>query len=107
MLVVTDLQPTASWSELRTHGAVVVLGGPATRAEPPNFDQAGVSDVVAEAVYPWNLAGCRAGHAPVAGSRFTFGGLSDAAFRMIPLIEEGSRGPAASPAPGRGRPRCR
>jgi len=42
-------------------------------------------------VYTWNLAGYRAGHAPVAGARFTFGGLSDAAFRMIPLIEEGSR----------------
>jgi hypothetical protein len=42
-------------------------------------------------VYTWNLAGYRAGHAPVAGNRHTFGGLSDAAFAMIPLVESGSR----------------
>ncbi|MEU5718166.1 TROVE domain-containing protein [Streptomyces sp. NPDC020403] len=41
-------------------------------------------------VYTWNLAGYRVGHAP-AGSenRHTFGGLSDAAFRMVPLLEAG------------------
>ncbi|MCX4385681.1 TROVE domain-containing protein [Micromonospora peucetia] len=43
-------------------------------------------------VYTWNLAGYRVGHAPTAGNRHTFGGLSDAAFAMIPLIEAGSRG---------------
>ncbi|MFV2113218.1 TROVE domain-containing protein [Micromonospora sp. LOL_025] len=42
-------------------------------------------------VYTWNLAGYRVGHAPAAGNRHTFGGLSDAAFAMIPLIEAGSR----------------
>lgn len=41
-------------------------------------------------VYTWNLAGYRAGHGP-AGSRnrHTFGGLTDAAFRMVPLLEAG------------------
>jgi hypothetical protein len=39
-------------------------------------------------VYTWNLAGYRAGHGPSGtGSRHTFGGLSDAAFRMVPLLE--------------------
>ncbi|MPY60033.1 TROVE domain-containing protein [Streptomyces spongiae] len=39
-------------------------------------------------VYTWNLAGYRAGHGPSgAGNRHTFGGLSDAAFRMVPLLE--------------------
>jgi hypothetical protein len=42
-------------------------------------------------VYTWNLAGYRAGHAPATGTRYTFGGLSDAAFSMIPLIEAGTR----------------
>ncbi|GAB3137781.1 TROVE domain-containing protein [Micromonospora sonneratiae] len=42
-------------------------------------------------VYTWNLAGYRVGHTPTTGNRHTFGGLSDAAFRMIPLIEAGSR----------------
>lgn len=40
-------------------------------------------------VYTWNLAGYRLGHTPVAGNRHTFGGLTDAAFSMIPLIESG------------------
>ncbi|MFJ3445071.1 TROVE domain-containing protein [Streptomyces sp. NPDC086081] len=39
-------------------------------------------------VYTWNLAGYRAGHGPSGtGNRHTFAGLSDAAFRMVPLIE--------------------
>jgi hypothetical protein len=41
-------------------------------------------------VYTWNLAGYRVGHTPTTGNRHTFGGLSDAAFAMIPLIEAGS-----------------
>lgn len=41
-------------------------------------------------VYTWNLAGYRSGHAPSgSGTRHTFGGLTDAAFRMIPLLERG------------------
>ncbi|GAA1397512.1 TROVE domain-containing protein [Catellatospora coxensis] len=40
-------------------------------------------------VYTWNLAGHRLGHTPVAGRRHTFGGLTDAAFSMIGLIESG------------------
>ncbi|MEV0456248.1 TROVE domain-containing protein [Catellatospora methionotrophica] len=40
-------------------------------------------------VYTWNLAGYRLGHTPVAGNWHTFGGLSDAAFAMIPLVEAG------------------
>ncbi|MFJ8062356.1 TROVE domain-containing protein [Streptomyces sp. NPDC096142] len=39
-------------------------------------------------VYTWNLAGYRAGQGPSGrGNRHTFGGLSDAAFRMVPLLE--------------------
>ncbi|GGT78517.1 TROVE domain-containing protein [Streptomyces coeruleorubidus] len=39
-------------------------------------------------VYTWNLAGYRAGHSPSGtGNRHTFGGLTDTAFRMVPLIE--------------------
>jgi len=41
-------------------------------------------------VYTWNLAGHRAGHGPSGTAhRHTFGGLSDAAFRMVPLLEAG------------------
>ncbi|MER7055812.1 MULTISPECIES: TROVE domain-containing protein [unclassified Streptomyces] len=39
-------------------------------------------------VYTWNLAGHRAGHGPSGKAcRHTFGGLTDAAFRMVPLLE--------------------
>ncbi|GAA1259165.1 TROVE domain-containing protein [Kitasatospora nipponensis] len=40
-------------------------------------------------VYTWNLAGYAAGHTPAGPHRHTFGGLSDAAFRLIPLLESG------------------
>jgi hypothetical protein len=44
-------------------------------------------------VYTWNLEGYRAGHGPSGtGNRHTFGGLSDAAFRMVPLLESGRDG---------------
>lgn len=41
-------------------------------------------------MYTWNLAGYRMGHAPSGvANRHTFGGLTDAAFRMVPLLEAG------------------
>lgn len=41
-------------------------------------------------VYIWNLDGYQVGHAPSGGgNRHTFGGLSDAAFRMVPWLEAG------------------
>lgn len=41
-------------------------------------------------MFTWNLAGYRFGHAPSgSGNRHTFGGLTDQAFRMIPLLEAG------------------
>ncbi|MFE7115584.1 TROVE domain-containing protein [Streptomyces sp. NPDC057654] len=41
-------------------------------------------------VYTWNLAGYRTGHGPSGSAlRHTFGGLNDAAFRMVPLLEAG------------------
>ncbi|MDQ2846833.1 MAG: TROVE domain-containing protein [Actinomycetota bacterium] len=44
-------------------------------------------------VYTWNLAGYRYGHAPSGGAlRHVFGGLTDAGFGMIPLLEAGRDG---------------
>lgn len=40
-------------------------------------------------IYTWNLAGYRAGHTPDQPGRYTFGGLSDGAFALVPLIEAG------------------
>ncbi|MFF8271755.1 TROVE domain-containing protein [Streptomyces sp. NPDC016562] len=40
-------------------------------------------------VYTWNLAGYQPAHIPSGPHRHTFGGLTDAAFRMVGLIEDG------------------
>lgn len=41
-------------------------------------------------VYTWNLAGYRLGHGPSGlGTRHVFGGLTDRAFRLVPLLEAG------------------
>lgn len=39
--------------------------------------------------FTWNLAGYEAAHAASGPARFTFGGLTDRGFQMIPLIEKG------------------
>ncbi|MFC9177191.1 TROVE domain-containing protein [Streptomyces sp. NPDC057107] len=67
VLIVTDEQASSTFR------------GDATRSVPDTVP-----------VYTWNLAGYRLGHAPSGdGNRHTFGGLSDAAFRMVPLLEAG------------------
>jgi hypothetical protein len=59
-------------------------------------EQAGYGDVgsvvpASIPLYTWNLAGYQYGHAPSGGrNRHTFGGLTDQAFRMIPLLEAGT-----------------
>ena len=49
----------------------------------------GVPDADIKApIYTFNLAGYKMGHLPSDGTRFTFGGLTDAAFELIPLLEQ-------------------
>lgn len=43
-------------------------------------------------MYTWNLVGYRHGHGPGQTNRHTFAGLSDQAFRMVPLLEAGRAG---------------
>lgn len=43
-------------------------------------------------VYTWNLAGYKYGHSADTKNRYTFGGLTDAAFRTVELIERGVDG---------------
>ncbi|GAB3872864.1 TROVE domain-containing protein [Dactylosporangium cerinum] len=42
-------------------------------------------------LFTWNLAGYRMGHTPQVRNRWTFGGLTDAGFGMIGLLEAGDR----------------
>lgn len=75
----------------RNHDRVVIVtdeqvwagyyGEKPTKAVPPEIP-----------VYTWNLAGYEYAHGPDGPNRHTFGGLSDAAFAMIPLIEAGRIG---------------
>ena len=43
-------------------------------------------------LYTWNLVGYGAGHGESGPNRHTFAGLTDAAFRMVPLLERGANG---------------
>jgi hypothetical protein len=69
----------------RAHDRVVILTD-----EQAHYS--GAHDVTASVprqvpVYTWNLAGYRFGHAAGAPNRHTFGGLTDASFSLIPLME--------------------
>lgn len=50
-----------------------------------------VFDNIPESVptFTWNLAGYRTGHSEIKVNRYTFGGLTDKGFQMIPLLEAG------------------
>ncbi|MFF7690424.1 TROVE domain-containing protein [Streptomyces syringium] len=79
VVVVTDEQTRPGWlpSNCANHG-----GLPETR-----IDDLIPGDVP---VYMWNMAGYRPGAMPSgSGNRHALGGLTDAAFRMIPLLEAG------------------
>ena len=67
------------------HDRVVILTD--EQAAGRDVHQAVPADVP---LYTWNLAGYQHGHTPSGGgNRHTFGGLTDQAFRMIPLLESG------------------
>ncbi len=74
VLIVTDEQSAPDVTGRRSGGRDGV---------PPDPVPAGVP------VYTWNLAGYRPAHGPTGPDRHTFGGLTDAAFRMVGLIEAG------------------
>ncbi|MFF1904312.1 TROVE domain-containing protein [Kitasatospora sp. NPDC058218] len=88
-----NLGGTATAEAVRTHyrghDRVVVVTDEQTGPGHWNGDAlAAVPDRVP--VYTWNLAGYAAGHGPSGSAhRHTFGGLSDAAFRLIPMLESG------------------
>jgi len=74
----------------RSHDRVVILTD-----EQAHYS--GAYDVTASVprqvpAYTWNLAGYRFGHAAGAANRHTFGGLTDASFSLIPLMERGVNG---------------
>lgn len=80
---------TATAQALRTHfnghTRVVVLTDEQAFRDAVGVDRSVPSNVP---MYTWNLAGYAVGHTPSgADNRHTFGGLTDQAFKMIPLLE--------------------
>ncbi|MET9429683.1 TROVE domain-containing protein [Streptomyces sp. NPDC003036] len=71
----------------RQHDRVLIVTDEQTAA----YDPGGPTEAVPAGipVYTWNLAGYRPAHGPTGPHRHTFGGLTDAAFRMVGLIEAG------------------
>ncbi|MFD4830162.1 TROVE domain-containing protein [Streptomyces uncialis] len=79
IIIVTDEQTRPGWLPSNMHGH----GG---------MRETQIDDLVPETVpvYMWNLAGYKPGAMPSGSAqRHTFGGLTDAAFRMVPLLERG------------------
>jgi hypothetical protein len=73
--------------EFKGHDRVVIVTDEQVGFDPVEVDR---SVPQSTPMYTWNLAGYQAGHAPSGrGQRHTFGGLTDQAFRMIPLLEAG------------------
>ncbi|MFH9574165.1 TROVE domain-containing protein [Streptomyces sp. NPDC017454] len=73
--------------EFHRHDRVVIVTD-----EQAGHDHVEVDQAIPQTtpLYTWNLAGYQAGHAPSgSGQRHTFGGLTDQAFRMVPLLEAG------------------
>lgn len=95
----TDI-PTAVRTHLAGHDRIIVVTDEQTRAGylPSNMHFYGgaretlIDDLVPAHVplYMWNMAGYKYGATPAGKSnRHTLGGLTDAAFRLIPLLEAG------------------
>ncbi|MFF1396715.1 TROVE domain-containing protein [Streptomyces sp. NPDC058287] len=95
----TDI-PTAVKKHFTRHDRVVVVTDEQTRPGwfPSNArDYGGMAETEIDAlvprdvpVYMWNMAGYKVGATPSGGAnRHAFGGLTDQAFRLIPLIERG------------------
>lgn len=79
-------------ANFRRHDRVVIVSDEQAWIGPRGADPlAAVPETVPS--YTWNLAGYRYGHGPSGErNRHAFGGLTDQAFRMIPLIESGRDG---------------
>lgn len=103
MLQGTDI-PSAVKRHYNDHDRVIVITDEQTR--PGYFPSngggyyGGMRETAIDALVPlsvpvfmWNLAGYTASATPTgSNARFTLGGLTDQAFKLIPLLEEGSTG---------------
>lgn len=98
----TDI-PSAIRAHFAGHDRVIVITDEQTRPGylPSNMHfHGGMPETAIDALVPanvpllmWNFAGYKMGASPSGGkNRHTFGGLTDQAFRLIPLLESGRDG---------------
>lgn len=91
-----NLGGTNTWDAVRRHyrghdRVVIVTDEQSRDTYGREYHPGGFSKNVP--IYVWNLAGYRVGMMPSgSGNNHVFGGLTDAAFRMIPLLESGRDG---------------
>lgn len=87
----SNLGGTSTAEAVRTwfkgHDRIVIITDEQADYAGRNGVDAGIPASVA--FYTWNLGGYKFGHTNTQDRRYTFGGLSDSAFRMIPLLERG------------------
>lgn len=90
---------------VRDHRRVVIISDMQTITGP----NAGIGSLVPADVpiYGFNLLGYKHAAFPTGGYRHEFGGLTDATFRMIPLLERGSDAPWPWEEPGYDAPQRR
>lgn len=81
----------AAYDHFRSHDRIVVVtDGENNGRRFQSYEAAGVPDNVP--IYTWNIGGYKYGQEPGARHRHTLAGLTDAAFRLIPLLEAGRSG---------------
>ena len=72
------------------HDRVIILTDEQAFGYSPWYGARKSAREIEAAIYTFNLVGYKQGHLPSGeGNRYTFGGLTDAGFRMIDLIERG------------------
>jgi hypothetical protein len=86
----TDAYGAAHDHFARHDRIVVVTDGENNGHRFASYGQAGIPGTVP--VYTWNIGGYRFGQEPGGPGRHTFAGLTDHAFRMVPLLEAGRAG---------------
>lgn len=78
---------TAARDHFARHDRIVVVTDGENNGRLHSWEQAGVPATTP--IYTWNIVGYRLSQDPGRLHRHTFGGLTDAAFRMVPLLEAG------------------
>jgi TROVE domain len=78
---------SAAQAHFSGHDRIVVVTDGENNGPRRSWEQAGVPARLP--IYTWNIAGYKFSQDPGGPNRHTFGGLTDQAFRMIPLLEAG------------------